>query len=68
MAETANDTCDLVFVTETWRDDIEEIITSEHGDILYLYGGLASQGVGVVGRLSGAVPHKRGRANYRWRF
>ena len=36
---------DILFLSETWRSDPEEILSSPNGDMVYLSGGAASKGV-----------------------
>ena len=38
---------DILFLTETWRSDVEEAFISPFGDYIYLSGGCNHQGVGL---------------------
>ena len=38
---------DFLLLSETWRGEPEEVLTSPHGDMLYLSGGSCSKGVGI---------------------
>ena len=45
--ELANVKLSLLFVTETWRDEVEEIYELPAGGTLYLSGGSRPKGVGI---------------------
>ena len=39
---------DVLFVTETWRGERQELFTTTHGHVLFLSGGEGCRGVGIV--------------------
>ena len=47
LLELGRATYDIIFLTETWRDEREEIIATPRGDLLHFSGGSMHHGVGI---------------------
>ena len=47
LSELVNVSASLLFITETWRSEVEEIYALPEGGTLYLSGGSCSKGVGI---------------------
>eukprot|EP00435_Cladocopium_sp_Y103_P048217 s1031_g14.t1 len=48
VSELSDASFDVLFVTETWRGERQELFTTTHGHALFLSGGEGCRGVGIV--------------------